>query len=71
MYGGTKAKNEYQFGNARRKSEKKAVWFPRRPFLSYGSFTLETGDLRTFGPGAYLPAMSYSEAAAYRGSREL
>jgi hypothetical protein len=37
--------------------KKKAAWFPRRPFLSYGSSTL-TGDFRTFVPGAYLPAVS-------------
>ena len=37
--------------------KKKAAWFPRRPFLSYGSHTL-TGDFRTSAPGAYLPAVS-------------
>ena len=37
--------------------KKKAAWFPKRPFLSYGSTTL-TGDLRTSAPGAYLPAVS-------------
>jgi hypothetical protein len=36
---------------------KKAAWFPRRPFLSYGGSTF-TGDLRTSAPGAYLPAVS-------------
>src|SRR6266481_661694 len=51
-------------------SKKKAAWFPRRPFLSYGGSTL-TGDFRTSAPGAYLPAVSYSVAAANRGSREL
>ena len=51
-------------------SKKKAAWFPKRPFLSYGSSTL-TGDFRTSAPGAYLPAVSYSVAAANRGSREL
>jgi len=30
-----------------------------------------TGDFRTSAPGAYLPAVSYSEAAAYRDSRDL
>jgi hypothetical protein len=35
--------------------KKKAAWFPRRPFLSYGGSTL-TGDLRIAAPGAYLPA---------------
>ena len=50
--------------------EKKAAWFPRRPFLSYGSHTL-AGDFRTSAPGAYLPAVSYSVAAASRDSREL
>src|SRR5665213_4333478 len=49
---------------------KKAAWFPRRPFLSYGGATL-TGDFRTSAPGAYLLAVSYSGAAANRGSREL
>jgi hypothetical protein len=49
---------------------KKAAWFPRRPFLSYGSYTL-AGDFRISAPGAYLPAVSYSVAAARRGSREL
>src|SRR3954464_3043820 len=49
---------------------KKAAWLPRRPFLSYGSHTL-AGDFRTSAPGAYLPAVSYSVAAARRGSREL
>jgi hypothetical protein len=34
--------------------KKKAAWFPRRPFLSYGSFTL-TGDLRTSAPGGLSP----------------
>src|SRR5882724_7954192 len=51
-------------------SKKKAAWFPKRPFLSYGGSTL-TGDFRTSAPGAYLPAVSYSVAAANRGSREL
>src|SRR5260370_29304648 len=51
-------------------SKKKAAWFPGRPFLSYGGSTL-TGDFRTSAPGAYLPAVSYSVAAANRGSREL
>ncbi len=51
-------------------TQKKAVWFPRRPFLSYGSHTL-AGDFRTSAPGAYLPAVSYSVAAARRDSREL
>jgi hypothetical protein len=51
-------------------TQKKAAWFPRRPFLSYGSHTL-AGDFRTSAPGAYLPAVSYSVAAARRGSREL
>src|SRR5258708_37667122 len=51
-------------------TKKKAAWFPRRPFLSYGGSTL-TGDFRTSAPGAYLPAVSYSVAAANRGSREL
>ena len=51
-------------------TKKKAAWFPRRPFLSYGSHTL-AGDFRTSAPGAYLPAVSYSVAAARRGSREL
>ena len=37
--------------------QKKAARFPRRPFLSYGSYTL-TGDFRTSSPGAYLPATS-------------
>ena len=37
--------------------KKKAAWFPRRPFLSYGSHTL-AGDFRTSAPGAYLPAVS-------------
>jgi len=50
--------------------KKKAAWFPRRPFLSYGGHTL-AGDFRTSAPGAYLPAVSYSVAAANRGSREL
>ena len=49
---------------------KKAAWFPRRPFLSYGGATL-AGDFRTAAPGAYLPAASYSGAAANRDSREL
>jgi len=49
---------------------KKAAWFPRRPFLSYGSHTL-TGDFGISVPGAYLPAEPYSVAAAFRGSREL
>ena len=49
---------------------KKAAWFPKRPFLSYDGSTL-TGDFRTSAPGAYLPAVSYSVAAANRGSREL
>jgi hypothetical protein len=49
---------------------KKAAWFPRRPFLSYGGYTL-TGDFRISAPGAYLPAISYSVTAARRGSREL
>jgi hypothetical protein len=35
--------------------QKKAAWFPRRPFLSRGSSTL-TGDFRISAPGAYLPA---------------
>src|SRR6202041_605439 len=56
--------------NIATKKEKKAAWFPRRPFLSYGSSTL-TGDFRISAPGAYLPAVSYSAAAANRGSREL
>ena len=51
-------------------AEKKAAWFPRRPFLFHGSSTL-TGDFRTSAPGAYLPAVSYSGAAANRDSREL
>ena len=50
--------------------QKKAAWFPRRPFLSHGSSTL-TGDFRTSAPGAYLPAVSSSGAAANRDSREL
>ena len=50
--------------------QKKAAWLPRRPFLSYGGPTL-TGDFRTWLPGAYLPADSYSGAAANRDSREL
>jgi hypothetical protein len=50
--------------------KKKAAWFPKRPFLSYGGSTL-TGDFRTSAPGAYFPAVSYSVAAANRGSREL
>ncbi len=37
------------------RAQKKAAWFPRRPFLSHGSSTL-TGDFRTSAPGAYLPA---------------
>jgi hypothetical protein len=51
-------------------TQKKAAWFPRRPFLSYGSHTL-AGDFRTSAPGAYLPAVSYSVTAASRDSREL
>jgi hypothetical protein len=51
-------------------TKKKTAWFPRRPFLSYGSHTL-AGDFRTSAPGAYLPAVSYSVAAARRDSREL
>src|SRR5215208_6378965 len=51
-------------------TKKKAAWFPRRPFLSYGSHSL-AGDFRTSAPGAYLPAVSYSVATARRGSREL
>ena len=51
-------------------TQKKAAWFPRRPFLSYGSHTL-AGDFRTSAPGAYFPAVSYSVTAASRGSREL
>src|SRR5258708_22973145 len=51
-------------------AKKKAAGFPQRPFLSYGSSTL-TGDYRTSAPGAYLPAVSYSVAAANRDSREL
>jgi hypothetical protein len=39
------------------RAQKKAAWFPRRPFLSHGSSTL-TGDFRTSAPGAYLPAAS-------------
>ena len=39
------------------RQKKKAAWFPRRPFLSYGGHTL-AGDLRTSAPGAYLPAVS-------------
>jgi hypothetical protein len=35
--------------------KKKAAWFPRRPFLSYGGATL-AGDFRTSAPGAYFPA---------------
>jgi hypothetical protein len=38
----------------KRFEKKKAAWFPRRPFLSYGSFTL-TGDLRTSAPGGLSP----------------
>jgi hypothetical protein len=38
-------------------AKKKAAWFPRRPFLSYGSHTL-AGDFRTSAPGAYFPAVS-------------
>jgi hypothetical protein len=41
----------------RQPQKKKAAWFPRRPFLSYGSSTL-SGDFRTSAPGAYLPAVS-------------
>ena len=52
------------------RAQKKAAWFPRRPFLSHGSSTL-TGDFRTSAPGAYLPAAFRSAAAAYRDSREL
>jgi hypothetical protein len=37
-------------------TKKKAAWFPRRPFLSYGSTTL-AGDFRNSAPGAYLPAV--------------
>jgi hypothetical protein len=37
--------------------QKKAAWFPKRPFLSYGGLTL-AGDFRTSAPGAYLPAAS-------------
>jgi cyclohexyl-isocyanide hydratase len=37
-------------------AKKKAAWFPRRPFLSYGGSTL-TGDFRMSAPGAYLPAV--------------
>jgi hypothetical protein len=51
-------------------TRKKAARFPERPFLSYGSSTL-TGDFGTSAPGAYLPAVSYSGAAASRDSREL
>ena len=40
-----------------------------RPFLSYGSSTLN-GRFRTSAPGAYVPAVSYSGAAANRGSRD-
>ncbi len=48
--------NRYHFAR-KRYEKKKAAWFPKRPFLSYGSLTL-TGDLRTLTPGAYLPATS-------------
>ena|ERR1700738_3530519 len=57
-------------GDEHSPSKKKAAWFPRRPFLSHGGLTL-AGDFRTAAPGAYLPAASYSEAAARRGSRDL
>jgi hypothetical protein len=50
--------------------QKKAARFPERPFLSYGSHTLN-GRFRTSAPGAYLPVVSYSAAAANRGSRDL
>jgi len=51
------------------RKQKKAAWFPRRPFLSYGSHTL-AGDFRTSAPGAYFPAVSWSVTAANRGSRD-
>ena len=51
-------------------TKKKAARFPERPFLSYGSHTLN-GRFRTSRPGAYLPTVSYSAAAANRGSRDL
>src|SRR4051795_3893817 len=53
-----------------RDEKKKAARFPERPFLSYGGSTLN-GRFRTSPPGAYLPAGSYSAAAAHRGSRDL
>jgi hypothetical protein len=56
--------------NDRENAQKKAAWLPRRPFLSYGGATL-AGDFRTCKPGAYLPAVSYSGAAADRVSRDL
>ncbi|VIO75080.1 hypothetical protein CI41S_45850 [Bradyrhizobium ivorense] len=50
--------------------QKKAAWLPGRPLLSHGGFTL-AGDFRASAPGAYVPAASYSEAAAHRVSRDL
>ena len=41
--------------NQREQPKKKAAWFPRRPFLSYGSSTL-TGDFRTSCTGGLSPS---------------